>query len=91
MDGVVYPDFCELKCSIGQESCTDAQECPAVAGSAPCGNTCYVAADDAIGVGESIPGFLCEDRNENSLSYQEWVTPAKVKEIVWIAYFGSCT
>jgi len=43
------------------------------------------------GVRGPVPQFSCEDVNPSSPTYGTPVTNFLLAELVWIAYFGTCT
>ena len=60
-------------------------------GASPPVPACTVKAGVAIGIGDPCPAFACPDLNPSSPLHGQTVTPALLKDKVWIAYFGSCT
>jgi hypothetical protein len=54
-------------------------------------DVCQVLPHDPIEVGELVPYFLCKDVNTASASFGAGFSPWSMKELVWIAYCGSCT
>ena len=86
-----FPSFCDLKCDIGVPDCVSVDECPQLGYEGTCTDQCWVAESEPKEVGDIVGDFLCVDLNDNSAGYDTAVSKTMLKELVWIAYFGSCT
>ena len=53
--------------------------------------TCQIVMGFPIGTGDPVPHFLCMDVNPSSGQYGQGISDVYLKELIWIAYFGSCT
>lgn len=54
-------------------------------------DVCQIAPVNPISVGQSVPHFLCKDRNTTSATGGQGVSDITLKTLVWIAYTGACT
>jgi len=90
-DGVTYDSFCQLKCAIGSVECTALTNCHQMAYPFACSDFCVVEEAEPIVVGDTVPPFQCKDLNTSSVTFQAPVSDVTLKQLVWIAYFGSCT
>jgi hypothetical protein len=52
---------------------------------------CQVEAGLPTPPGAVVPHFLCQDRNTASVTANGPVSDVTLRELVWIAYFGTCT
>jgi hypothetical protein len=91
IDGITYESFCKLKCAIGSPECTALSNCHQVAYPFACSDFCVVEEAEPIVVGDTVPSFQCKDLNTSSTTFQAPVSDITLKQLVWIAYFGSCT
>ncbi|MBM4371513.1 MAG: hypothetical protein FJ098_07650, partial [Deltaproteobacteria bacterium] len=57
----------------------------------PCSMECVIEPGPAIAVGDPCPPFACPDLNPGSSTFGQEITPVFLGELIWIAYFGSCT
>lgn len=53
--------------------------------------TCQVEPAEALQPGQKVPHFLCMDVNPSSSDFGEAVSDQTLKDVVWLAYYGSCT
>ncbi len=91
IDGITYDSFCKLKCAIGSPECTALSNCHQMAYPFACTDFCVVEEAEPIVVGDPVPAFQCKDLNTSSATFQAPVSDFTLKQLVWIAYFGSCT
>lgn len=90
-DGVTYSNFCQLKCSIGGPDCTVVETCHDLAHTGACLDACWVSDPTAVEEGAALTPFACKDLNDSSSWFGQMLTEVTMKELVWIAYLGSCT
>ena len=91
VDGITYANFCELKCNIGLPGCDQPSTCHQIAYPFACTDFCVVSEDEPADIGDPVPAFDCFDLNQNSPLFEQVVSDGTLKELVWIAYLGSCT
>jgi hypothetical protein len=90
-DGVTYPNFCELKCTIGGPDCLVVESCHDMAHPGACLDACWVSDPTEIEEGSPLGEFACKDLNDTSSWFGLMLTEVSMKELIWIAYLGSCT
>ena len=64
---------------------------PADADPPPVIEPCTITYAEPMTVGQKVPSFSCTDVNAGSPTLGDTITDVSLGELVWIAYFGSCT